>query len=288
MNLTSSDILAVAQSLPMTTQLFAQVAQLLREADVSLDDVARLIRTDAVASFRVLQGANGVLYGLREPCSDVESAVQRLGGREINRLLGAIAAQQMGAAGLVFHGVTGAQLRDNALRCALGAEWLVQRLDPENAPSAYAAGILRSVGKVALTRASLRQGGGRVLRPAGQLLPSWERELWGLDSAAAGAILLSSWRLPAVLVAGVAEQFDAVGAKPTEGNRHGVITWAVQLAAQTADRSGWGMPGETGCWPTAEDLCVLRGEDASELTPDLCAAVDAQMERLQTVMGDAA
>ena len=89
-------------------------------------------------------------------------------------------------------------------------------------------------------------------------------------------------------MAGIGRQFEALDNAAGELNGGALITWAVQLAACVADQAGWGLPGETGCWPTAEELCLLGAADPAEWLPALMAAVDAHMELLQAVMGNAA
>ena len=274
----AQDVLAAAQRLPTTAQIFAQINRKLDDPDASLDDIADLVRLEPVLSFRVLQLANGAFYGFRTPCSDLNEAITRLGFREVNRLVGLVAAQQLCANFLSVYGISGELFWSDSLCSALACEWLTHRHAFSDVRTAYTAGLLRSVGKVAMHRilvdrpllwkSYLDSGEGRPL-----LL--WETEAFGLSSVDAGSILMQSWKLPPVLVEAVKGHTMPSGDEP--------LPYLLHLGASVAAQLGGALPGETIYWQNTE-VSLQALEMDVEILQACAREVETMFERVKRLV----
>ncbi|OIR13397.1 HDOD domain protein [mine drainage metagenome] len=273
--LTKQDVLAAAQRLPTTAQVFAQVNRMLDDPEASLDDIAELVRLEPVLSFRVLQLANGAFYGFRTPCSDLNEAITRLGFREVNRLVGMVAAQQLCANFLSVYGISGDLFWSDSLCSALACEWLTHRHAFGDVRTAYTAGLLRSVGKVTLHRilvdrpmlwkSYLDSGEGKPL-----LL--WEKEAFGLSSLDAAVFLMQSWKMPQHLLDGIKLHCQPSGDEP--------LPYLMHLAAVVSAQINGALPGETTYWQNHDAALVALEMDAEML--QACAReVETMFERVK-------
>lgn len=256
--LTPQDVLGVAPRLPATAQVFAQINRLLDDPNTTLDDVAEIVRIEPVLSFRVLQLSNGAFYGFRTPCSDLNEAITRLGFREINRLVGFVAAQHLCANFLSVYGISGEVFWADSLCGALACEWFAQhQATYDDARSAYSAGLLRSVGKIALHRILVdRPMLWRSYGDTGENRPllEWEIESFGISNADAAALLMESWRLPESLIAAAKNHGQPQTTEP--------LPHLLRLGAAVAAQLGGGLPGESSYWANLADSLQELGVDA--------------------------
>lgn len=274
----AQDVFAAAQRLPTTAQVFAQINRKLDDPDTSLDDIGDLVRLEPVLSFRVLQLANGAFYGFRTPCSDLNEAITRLGFREVNRLVGLVAAQQLCANFLSVYGISGEVFWSDSLCSALACEWLTHRHAYGDVRTAYTAGLLRSVGKVAIHRilvdrpllwkSYLDSGEGRPLN-------IWEEETFGLSSLDTAEILMQSWKLPKTLVEAVCLHTEPAGDEP--------LPYLLHLGASVSAQLNGALPGETIYWQTV-DASLQALEMDNEILQACAAEVETMFDRVKRIV----
>ena len=237
------DVLGVAQRLPSTSHVFAQVNRLLDDPNTDLDAISELVKMDPVLSFRVLQLANSAIYGFRTACSDLSEALARLGFTEINRLVGLIATKNLCTSFLSVYGLSSEVFWDDSMRSALACEWLSQRHAYGDGRTAYTAGLLRSMGKVVMQRILVdRPVSWRSYVDASGGLPllAWETEMFGLTNTEAAGVLMEKWKLPAELVHAVKTHCESEGAAP--------LPHLLRLGASVAAQLDAALPGEAVYW----------------------------------------
>jgi HD-like signal output (HDOD) protein len=273
------DVLNVAQRLPTTAQVFGQINRILDDPNTSLDDVAEMVRLEPVLAFRVLQLANGAFYGFRTACSDLNEAITRLGFREVNRLVGLIAAQHLCANFMSVYGISGELFWSDSLCSALACEWLTQRhATYGDVRTAYTAGLLRSVGKVALHRIL-------VDRPmlwrsyldsgAGRPLLEWEAEAFGVSNTEAAGIIMANWKLPPGLVTAVRSYCQPQGEDP--------LSHLLRVGSAVAAQLGGALPGETTYWSNLDDSMRVLEIDG-ELIQACAREVETMFERVKSAV----
>jgi HD-like signal output (HDOD) protein len=188
-----------ALRLPCSPAILPRLISVLVASDSSADDIADLIKVDTSLAAATLRLANSAYLGAATPADTITDAVVRLGQRELYRLaaLALVSRWEAGAS----RGEPGDFCR-HALCTALAAEVLAEtseRVDPQ---TAYTAGLVCDLGKLAVAHAcgawfplvraqAVRDGG------------TWaqaEREVLGFSHAEVGARLLKAWSFPSALV----------------------------------------------------------------------------------------
>lgn len=266
--LSAQDVLIAAQRLPSTAQVFAQINRMLDDPSASLEDITELIRIEPVLSFRVLQLANGAFYGFRTPCSDLNEAVTRLGFREVNRLVGMVAAQHLCSNFLSVYGISGDQFWTDSLCSALACEWLTHRHAFSDVRTAYTAGLLRSVGKVTMHRILADRPllwKSYVETGNNEPLLGWEQKHFGMTSVESAALIMQSWKMPHLLVDAMRSHCTPSGDEP--------LPYLLHLGALVASRIGGILPGETVYWESAEKSLA-----ALEMDPETLQACSNEVE----------
>jgi HD-like signal output (HDOD) protein len=127
--------------------------------------------------------------------------------------------------------------------------------------AAYTAGLLRSVGKVALEK--LTQNGfyeGHYKGKESGKLGDWETNFIGLSNCEAAAMILTEWRFPIQTIEGIRDHYN-----PTQGEP---LAQILNLAAGAAETGGYGFPGETDYWTafaaTGSQTISLTADDVAE------------------------
>lgn len=264
----SGELLKVAQSMPAAPRILAEVSDLLNDANSSVDEITTLLRRDTAMTTRVLRVSNSVRYVGETPVASLEEAIQRVGFGETYRIVGFAAAAQVVQRHLPFYGVTAAQFRENALLTALLMERLADRLGLDGR-SAYTAGLLRSVGKLALDQICVTRGDSDSYESDGRTpLLRWEGERCGMDNVTAAKAILATWRFPATTINAIHEHCNP-------GSNAPILARLLNVSAAAADRCGHGWPGEWSYWAQAmeqAEFLRLSEESLNEGTRDALEA----------------
>lgn len=252
-------LLHVVKTLPAAPQILARIGHLLLDMDSELEDVTGLLKRDSALTARIIRISNSAAYNTGAPFASIEEALARIGLMEVYRLAGFAAIAQVADANLVRYRITGPALRENSLLTALVMEQLARPagVDPR---AAYTAGLLRSIGKIALDRLTSDHAydGGSGIRGA---LGEWEIGFIGLSNCEAAAIILEEWRFPDATIIAIRDHYI-----PEAGE---AIARLLNLAAGAAERSGHALPGESGYWTTTPENLAAAGvsqEDLDEAT----------------------
>lgn len=248
-------LLKIAQQLPASARVLAQLGQLLMDVNSGLEEIARLLKRDTALAARVIRISNSAAYGTGGGIASIEDAVGRVGFAEVYRLTGFASAAQVFDHDLASYGISGSILRSNTLLTALAVESLAKRAAVDSR-AAYTAGLMRSVGKVVLDkvgRQSLGYGQDFVRSGQGSVL-EWEQAVFGGSNAQTADMVLESWHFPASVCVPVREQY--LTAKVSEP--HLRVATLLNIAAGIAAEAGYVLPGEAGCWEiTPEKLKVV-------------------------------
>lgn len=188
-----------ALRLPCSPAILPRLISVLVATDSSADDIADIIKVDSSLAAATLRLANSAFFTGGVPCETVADAVVRLGQRELYRLaaLALVSRWDAGSA----RGEPGDFCR-HALCTALAAEVLAEtseRVDPQ---TAYTAGLVCDMGKLAVAHAcapwfpQLRE----LCARGGITWLQAEQELFGFTHAVVGGRLLKAWSFPPLLV----------------------------------------------------------------------------------------
>lgn len=189
-----------ALRLPCSPALLPRLISVLVAPDSSADEVADLIKVDSALAASTLRLANSAYFATSGKAESVTEAVIRLGQRELYRLA-ALALVGRWETGVGGRGEPGDFCR-HALCTALAAEVLAEtseRIDPQ---TAYTAGLVCDLGKLAIAHAcgpffpAIRAH----CSSEGGAWSAAERAVLGYSHAEVGARLLRAWNFPDLLV----------------------------------------------------------------------------------------
>ena len=265
-------LITLAQQLPASARVLAQLGELLMDVNSGLDDIARLLKRDTALAGRVLRISNSAAFGSPGCVASIEDAVSRVGFAEVYRLTGFASVAQVFDHDLPSYGISGAQLRANTLIVALIMEQLA-KWNGVDFRAAYTAGLMRSTGKLVLERRA-KQIAAAGMDPArsgyGDVL-AWEESTFGYTSPDVAAIVLEGWNFPMSVWIPVQQHFLL---QPAVGP-HARITMLLHLSCFAAQEAGYALPGETNCWQASPDLLTQLNLTADEVTEARNQAVQA-------------
>ncbi|MEZ6244101.1 MAG: HDOD domain-containing protein [Phycisphaerales bacterium] len=189
-----------SNSLPSLPGVAVRVLELTSDPNVSLEELARLIRNDQALSAKILQTVNSSFYGLRQRCSSIQKALGLLGLNPVKSLV-------LGFSLVVT--VDGQEDDEfdyrsywrRALFGALGARAFAEAKRLPQVEEAFLAGLFQDIGMIAMRSALGRRYLDVLQVAAGDhaRLPRLEFDAFEVTHATVGALLAEHWRLPSEL-----------------------------------------------------------------------------------------
>src|SRR5258708_16983074 len=147
MQLNRESIISHGSALSPSLKVFGRLNELIRDPTTHLEQVVALVRIDEALSFQVIRLSNSVMFGRKNPCDSLESAVERLGFREIHRIVRLPAMHQTFQQDLITYNISSARLCDNSVAPADAMDALAEQ-SRRDGPRPYPACLLRNVGRV--------------------------------------------------------------------------------------------------------------------------------------------
>ncbi len=258
-------LLHVVKSMPSAPQILARIGHLMLAMDAEISDITSLLKRDPALTARIIRISNSAAYNTGTPFASLEEALARVGLTEVYRLTGFAAIAQISDQSLPRYDIAGQQLRENSLLTALITESLAH-LSGVDARAAYTAGLLRSLGKIALdrlTRDPAYEGSGGM---RGRPLAEWESGFIGLNNCEAAAIILEEWRFPEATIVAILDHYA-----PKNSDS---LTSLLNLAAGAAELSGHGLPGESVYWTLTPEKFAAAGIDEGQLQEAMRAGLE--------------
>ena len=182
-------LLNVVKNLPAAPQILAQLGRLLLDINSDLSDIAHLLKRDAALTAQIIRISNSAVYNTGLPFASLEEALARVGYTEVYRITGFAVVAQLADQHLPLYGMSGVQLRENALLTALIMEAAASGAGLD-AREAYTAGLLRSTGKIALDRLFK---GRRIVFAGGRGVKIWRLGKRRISASPTRRLLPSFW-----------------------------------------------------------------------------------------------
>jgi HD-like signal output (HDOD) protein len=274
--LSEAEVKRVADKLPAAPRLLVELGQLMNARHTEQDEIVAVLRQDPLLVSQLIRSANSAFYAPPEPVGSIERAVGLIGFAEVHRVVGAVAALQLGDQTMRLYPIDGAKLRVNALFVAVLMEELAKPAG-ERPRSCYTVGLLRTIGMMALERLAPADSAIPPFVQSGETaLDVWEQKNWGVTNVEAAEKILLHWRLPHETVTAIRHHYHPAG-------RHNPLTHLLTLAAAAAADRFYCIPGEESYWkPTAENFAKagLRERDFQLA----CETAQRKYEQLKVVV----
>jgi len=176
----------------------------------TVDRVLGILAQDPALSAALLRLANSVMFVRDDRVMDLRSAVMRLGFDSIFHL---------GQSAAIIRSIGGGshldprRLWQHSVAVGLVAKGLCGLVRQEqHLESAYLAGLLHDIGKIALDQCFSEEYGPVVdAMAAGAVCLEAERELLGVTHAEVGAMVAVQWNFPEAMVQAIRDHHDASG-----------------------------------------------------------------------------
>lgn len=235
---TPDELVRQLRTLPPAPKVLMRLQPMLANINTSVDELASVIRLERALAARILQVSNSVYAGLGSKVSSIEEAITIIGFREVRRLVALVIGMQILEKPLPAYGLDARGLWRQSIACGLAAEELARHCD-EDPNSAYALGLLHSVGMVVVNGWAAMVSKGRQLASTGYPddFTVAERNMLGFTNAETGAALLRRWDFPASVVEPVRAQYEPLLANSHAKLAHllNVSRWLRNAACEGAE-----------------------------------------------------
>lgn len=258
-------LLYAVKQLPAAPRILAAMGRLLLDVNTGLADFTELIKRDSALTTRILRISNSALYNVGSPFNSLEEALARVGFMEVYRITGFAAVAGVSDRNLPLYGVSGVQFRENSLCVALVAEALAQAAG-DDSRAAYTAGLLRSLGKLALDGLTRNGPYNATYLPQRGPLLDWEFAVTGLTNCDAATLILREWHFRSDTIAVIAGHYQP-------GARSPRLAQLLNLAAGVAEGSGHGLPGEATYWRLSREAQEACGLDPAQVDEAIARAL---------------
>lgn len=265
------NVLRLARKLPTAPSIFGRLGRLLGDENADLADVVKLVSVDAGLTARVIRLSNSVFFRGDEAVRTLEEAINRVGFREMHKMVGVAMTEQVFQSGLPVYNLSAEEMWENSVVTALAMENLARAAD-EDEGLAYTVGLLRHVGKLVLDTLLEVENPGVTCPDSDTLdLPKWERAWTEITSNEVGAIILEEWKMPEPVYQGVKFHYQ-----PEEAA--GKLGALLHVACWIAKELGKGMKAEAKQWDLAESTLERAGVNRETVDSCLTATQESLVE----------
>ena len=250
-------ILSTAKCVPSSASMYARMQKALRDPNCDLNQIIELVRLDTGLSSGVIQISNSAANKRGETISTIEEAINRVGLREIQRLVGLTVSKQMFSHSLPLYRVGTEALWQNSLCVAVATSCLAQYVD-EDDKIGYTIGMMRPVGRLILQEiANAAHNSSLQPVPENSTFANtrdWELATFGTTEEAVISAVLTEWSfLPQIC--DTLEFYY----RPAQDPHHSVMTALLHVACWIADSLGKGLACEYESWTLNDDILSQAG-----------------------------
>ena len=243
--------------------VLVKVGELAADPNTDIDTIGAVLRNDGPLAADIIRISNSPYYAPPTLHSNLKSAINYIGLREVTRVVNLSLARQMFARDLASYGIRASDYWSDSVATALLMEALAKPAGL-NPADAYTLGILHAIGRLLINRV-IADTGFAIYWDGREPIEEWERKAVGFDFAEAGALLLEHWLFPAPTCEIIRGQVHAEpGADPV--CQLGALQFTRRLLALTGlnlENTGWRIP--------EADPFV----QAAHLTPELVSQIVA-------------
>jgi len=186
-------MLAEVHTLPPLPDTVVRMREAMESPDVAINRIVDLITLDPPVAAKVLSVANSAAYGFTQRVEDITLAVSLLGMREVYSIVlsSAVADVVGGMKNVEFH-----TYWLEAVMGAMATRIVIRTSGRPHLPGAFAAGLLRDVGRAALWQLFPDAYAKIDNHLRGAALIEAEADAFGFSHCEAGFTLAEYWSLP--------------------------------------------------------------------------------------------
>lgn len=259
----------LVEDLPAIPAIANRVMQAAESDDTSADDLRAILETDPGLSARVLRIANSSIYGFSRSVETLRHAITLLGFKQVESLVLASSLRDV----FSNFGLSEKLLWEHATAAGVAASQLAayKEIDVPR-DSAFSAGLLHDVGKIAFTNVFRERYNAVTSRVYNDGTPTTQAEFdeFGFDHTTLGALVAEKWKLPKNLVHAIRHHHDAVPEYAEHPIEHARLTALISVITRCLTRFGIGRRGPVEALDPREiSAWRFLGLDDDDLEPVL-------------------
>jgi putative nucleotidyltransferase with HDIG domain len=194
--------------LPPLPAIVASSLRMVRDPNVNMAKLARLLSDDAALVARLFTVSRSAFYGRYTPPKTLVQAIQVLGLRTVQRILVASTAQSL----CRDQSAIAVALWDHSLAVALTTELLARQGGFRETETAFLAGLLHDIGQMVLLHGD---GSGfralaKKIKEENLPLLTTEKDTYGSDHTLIGVVLMDCWEFDSEIGNAVMHHHDDV------------------------------------------------------------------------------
>jgi HD-like signal output (HDOD) protein len=202
MSVSIDELVNQVGNLPPLPQAAQKALALIRDPNSNMSSISEVLGKDQVLTSLILRMANSVYYGLTFPVTTVQQATVVLGQSTIQSIILAASVAPYLERPIPGYGLDRGELWRHSIGIAAGARFVAEPFGRDVAETAYHAGLLCDIGKLAFEF---------LLRKEQQKFSNWknmsfedlENKLFGVNHAELGAEIARRWRLADPLITAI-------------------------------------------------------------------------------------
>ncbi len=200
------DISSLLDRIKPIPQVALKIMRMIGEDRYSVSSLAAEVKKDQVISAQVLKYCNSVIFAGKKGIDSIDDALLIIGQNALARHVTAIAVKNMFASGNLGYSLVKGGLFHHAIGVAVLAELLARKTGRTHEFSAYTAGLLHDIGKIALDQlvADSAPMFYRNLQDHHTGILELENRLMGTDHTRVGRTLAERWNLPSRIIDAIA------------------------------------------------------------------------------------
>jgi putative nucleotidyltransferase with HDIG domain len=241
--LTREDVVRAVKALPPLPAVALRVMQVAQDPKSSASDLALVVSSDPGLSARVLRISNSAAYRRSREVTSVQEALVLLGFVQARNIAISTAITTAYAPDTLNALFRIDAFWRHSLAVAFKASDYAGRTRRLDVPSAFTAGVLHNMGRLAMFHADpagVDQAIAEAMR-TDRSIEEVEREMLGYDHAEIGGLLAQKWSLPGEICEAVTNHHHAAGSQPTLAS---VVAAADQFCVEHGLFPGFIVPGQ--------------------------------------------
>jgi len=202
-------LIAQVRNILPSPQILPRLLTILEDPDSHSAEVVDIIKLDPALTAQVLALSNSAFYGYSSPSIDLDEAVNRIGFKELYKLVGLVLCKRLvGQSALPAYQIDEGELWENSIACAFAMEKLAAAARSEPT-MAYTLGLMQGLGKIVINQyaGDAYLAVFDAIESRGCSMLEAESGVFGFDHARTCEALLAKWNFPEEISVPVAYQY---------------------------------------------------------------------------------
>jgi HD-like signal output (HDOD) protein len=222
----------IVESLNPSAHVLSQAQQKIRDPNVEIGDLERILMSDAGITADIIRISNSAFYSYSTTSKDLGTSINRLGFDELIKLIGLVVSKRLFSQDLIYYNMNAVDYWSESVSTGLMMEYLA-KLTNQEAGEFYCVGLLSTVGKMVLNTV-MEAHGEESIYDGKKPVHKWESDILGFNYAFAGAMILKRWDFPSEIITAIQHQF-----KIEDAEERTPVLYSLMFARKLIDQTGY-------------------------------------------------